>query len=636
MLTLSAVLSACGGGGGGKGGNPPPPTFVVSANVSGLTGTGLVLRNNGGNDLAVSANGVATFSSAVASGASYSITVGTQPSGPAQTCTVTNGSGTIANAAVSNVAVNCILNAPDAPVVSLSSKTKSESLQWGPAARATFYRVFKTRSDTDFQLISGDLLVQTFSDDPVAVHLEDWAHLRYRVDACNATGCTSSAPGVPASNLPLIGYFKAQNSPPQHFFGTSAAISADGSTVAMGAIGEHKPGCDSAGAVYISARVSGHDTWFEQTHFNAVGTCKFAHFGTVVALSADGNTLAVTAAIQDFLQMDPAGLSGAVYIYTRSPSTRLWTQQAKLQALNPVAQDNFGKGMAISGDGNTLLVGAPILDVNVHGNAPDYGAAYVFTRDAGTWTLQPFVKASDSGPGDELLLNTVAISTDGGTLAIGGVAGTAKAVYVFQRSGNTWVQEASVTPPNPGGGALTALALSGDGTTFAVTSISDASNARGIGGDPTNTSMPSSGAANVYVRNSGTWTHQAYVKASNTDANDLFGTSIDLSDDGNIMAIGAPGESSRAAGVGGDQADNGSTKSGAAYVFHRVGSTWTQVNYVHSHSPDAEDLFGTSVSLTGDGATMLVNAPQEDGNGDIFNADPDDETAMQAGAAYIF
>jgi len=113
-LCLLLALGACGGGGGGGASAPtptppaPPPTFAIGGTVSGLAGTGLVLRNSAGTDIAVSANGAFAFP-ALAQGSAYAVTVPTQPTQPWQTCTVTNGTGT-ANAAVTNVAVNCTTN----------------------------------------------------------------------------------------------------------------------------------------------------------------------------------------------------------------------------------------------------------------------------------------------------------------------------------------------------------------------------------------------------------------------------------------------------------------------------------------------------------------------------------------------
>jgi Bacterial Ig-like domain len=110
-VAASILLAACGGGGeeGGPGGNetPAPQTFTVGGTVSGLAGSGLVLQNNSGDDLAISANGNFTFSGRLASGAAYDVSIKTQPANPHQLCVVANGSGTVAAANVTNLAVTC-------------------------------------------------------------------------------------------------------------------------------------------------------------------------------------------------------------------------------------------------------------------------------------------------------------------------------------------------------------------------------------------------------------------------------------------------------------------------------------------------------------------------------------------------
>ena len=105
-------LAGCGGGGGGSSPPPPPPpaqSFSVGGTVSGLDAGGLVLQNNGGPDLAISGNGQFTFPAQVASGSPFAVTVKTQPNvGSLQLCSVTNGSGTMPNGAVTNVAIACV------------------------------------------------------------------------------------------------------------------------------------------------------------------------------------------------------------------------------------------------------------------------------------------------------------------------------------------------------------------------------------------------------------------------------------------------------------------------------------------------------------------------------------------------
>jgi hypothetical protein len=117
ILVLTAVVmpslffSACGGSSGSTGTTggtmpPPPLTYTIGVMVSGLSGRGLVLQDNGGDNLSVTANGSFTFATSIAGGGAYSVAVLTQPSSPAQTCAVTNGNGT-ANANVTSVKVTC-------------------------------------------------------------------------------------------------------------------------------------------------------------------------------------------------------------------------------------------------------------------------------------------------------------------------------------------------------------------------------------------------------------------------------------------------------------------------------------------------------------------------------------------------
>ncbi len=112
LVCACAVIASCGGGGsGGGGGGGSNPTYTVGGTVSGLAGSGLVLQNNGGNNLTVGASGAFTFSAALASGSSYAVTVLTQPSSPSQTCSITSGgSGNVGSANVTSVQVTCVTN----------------------------------------------------------------------------------------------------------------------------------------------------------------------------------------------------------------------------------------------------------------------------------------------------------------------------------------------------------------------------------------------------------------------------------------------------------------------------------------------------------------------------------------------
>ena len=248
-------------------------------------------------------------------------------------------------------------------------------------------------------------------------------------------------------------------------------------------------------------------------------------------------------------------------------------QQAYLKASNTEANDYFGYSVAVSGD--TVVIGAPFEDSNATGvggnqaanSSINSGAAYVFTRSGASWRQQAYLKASNTGAGDEFGF-TVAVSGD----------------------------------------------------TVVVGAFVEASSATGVGGNQTDNSLAHSGAAYVFTRSGAAWTQQAYLKASNTGANDVFGYSVAVS--GNTVVVGALGEASNASGVGGTQTDNSSTQSGAAYIFTRSGTTWTQQAYLKANNTGASDKFGIAVAVAGD--TVVVGAPYEDGS------------ATDSGAAYVF
>ena len=191
------------------------------------------------------------------------------------------------------------------------------------------------------------------------------------------------------------------------------------------------------------------------------------------------------------------------------------------------------------------------------------------------------------------------------------------AVFVYVRRGTVWSEQARLTTANGdewdefGTGIGTSLAISGD--TIVVGASTEASSASGVNGGSAaeaDDGAPAAGAAYVFVRNGGTWAQQAYLKASNTDAFDQFGWSVAI--DGDTIVVGAVGEDGQVAGVNpgaSAEADNALAAAGAAYVFARTGTTWTQQAYLKASNPDASDYFGWAVAVSGD--TVVVGAPSE-------------------------
>src|SRR5260221_608016 len=260
------------------------------------------------------------------------------------------------------------------------------------------------------------------------------------------------------------------------------------------------------------------------------------------------------------------------------------SQQAYLKASNTDPGDSFGGSVAVSG--NTMVVAAPSECSNatgVNGNQNDNsagssGAAYVFVRSASGWSQQAYLKASNSG-GPGYFGGSVSVSRDTVVVGAGGEGSSATGVngsqndtnapyagaaYVFVRSGTNWTQQAYLKASNSGSNNYFGGAVSISGDTVAIGANGEPSNATGVNGNQSDKSALNSGAAYVFVRRGTNWSQEAYLKASNTEAEDLFGLSISIS--GDIVAIGATGESSNPTGGNGSQNNHNARKAGDAYA----------------------------------------------------------------------
>jgi hypothetical protein len=347
---------------------------------------------------------------------------------------------------------------------------------------------------------------------------------------------------------------------------------------------------------------------------------------------------------------DSAPEAGAVYVFVRDGVT--WSQQAYLKASNTDRDDSFGRAVAM--DGDTLVVGAPIEAsgaTEVDGDQGDdsvfaSGAAYVFVRLGATWLQQAYLKAPDPelydqfGSAVAIAGDTIVVGAKGEDSAATGVdadqsgfdAVESGAAYVYVRDGTTWSLQASLKASNTGAGDRFGKSVAVSGDTLVVGASEESSGAVGVDGDQDDDGLIQAGAAYVFVRQGTTWSQQAYLKASNTGTYDRFGQSVAIS--GDTLAVGAFGEDSNATGVNGNQTDDTEWDSGAAYVFVRQGTTWSQQAYVKASNADSGDFFGVSVALSGD--TLVVGAPDEDSGSPGVDGDQDDDAMSLSGAAYVF
>jgi len=411
-----------------------------------------------------------------------------------------------------------------------------------------------------------------------------------------------------------------------------------------------KNDAQNSGAVYVFTRTG--TTWTQQAYIKASNTGSGDSFGFALALS--GQTLVVGARFESSSSTgvggaqdnDDALTSGAVYVYRRTATT--WAQEAYLKASNAETQDHFGESVAL--DGNTLVVGAPQEKSNAVGvngdqtnnSLPFSGAAYVFKRVGSNWAQEAYLKASNAGAG----LFGTAVAIQGDTVVVGapaedssstGINGTpdelapvSGAAYVFIRSAAVWSQQAYLKASNTGREDHFGASLAIDGDTLAVGAWGEASNADGVGGDQANDAL-FSGAVYLFVRANGIWVQQAYIKASNPILSAYFGNSVALQ--GDLLAVGAWGESSASTGLNGDESAGNQFKAGAAYLFRRSATTWTQQAYLKASNTERDDYFGYALGLNN--GTLAVSAIFEGSNATGVNGDQTNNDASRAGAVYV-
>ncbi len=502
---------------------------------------------------------------------------------------------------------------------------------------------------------------QTTAQALIALHwyIPNVRNPQYSVETCNtASSCGPSFRHntVSLTNAQLnsmIGRLQASNAEAGDRFGASVSLSGDGNTLAVGAWSEagSSTGVNGAqddntatnsGAVYVFRRNGG--AWSQQAYIKASNTGVLDYFGFPVSLSSDGNTLAVGAfgeagsstGVNGAQDDNTATNSGAVYVFRRIGGA--WSQQAYIKASNTGTADQFGFSVSLNDDGNTLAVGANgeagsstgVNGVQNDNTASFSGAVYLFRFNTTSriWFQRAYIKASNTGAFDQFG-NFVSLSADGNTLAVGAryenssstgvngaqddnTASNSGSVYLFRfnTTSSIWSQQAYIKASNTGRDDFFgwSVSLSADGNTLAVGARDEDSSSTGVNGAQNNNSTDT-GLVYLFRFSAGysIWSQQAYIKASNTGAFDQFGNSMNLSADGNTLAVGANGDSGSATGVGGVD-DNGTNNAGATYVFEFANGAWVQQAYIKATDPSVDAFFGSSVSLSSSGNTLAVGA----------------------------
>lgn len=336
-----------------------------------------------------------------------------------------------------------------------------------------------------------------------------------------------------------------------------AAVALDGETALIGANNKTVDGNAAEGMAYIKT------VFAQKSKLTAADGVAGGYFGAAVGLYE--NTAVIGATYLDTSK-------GAAYIFTRSGST--WTLQQKITASDGVAGDTFGRQVAIYG--NTVIIGA-------HGNNGQ-GAAYVFVRTGNTWSQQQKLTASDGAAGYAF----GSVSLYGDTAVVGAqyssVGGVAKgAAYVFTRSGSTWTEQQKIFASDGAADDLFGLTASVYKDTVLIGASMNTVGA--------NTQQ---GAAYVFTRSAGTWTQQQKLTASDGTSFIHFAVGTALYED--TVVIGAPDV----------------TGGGAAYVFTRSGGTWSQQQKLIASDRVSTDAFGQSVAIYGN--TVVIGAHAKNSN----------------------
>ena len=347
-------------------------------------------------------------------------------------------------------------------------------------------------------------------------------------------------------------------------FGYSHALSSDGSIWAIGG---------AAGTGVARVYIWNGSTW-TQRGTDLIGEAAGDNFGSTVSLSTDGLTLAVGAVGND----GAASNAGHIRVFTWDGST--WAQKGADIDGPAVASSNLGESMAISGDGNTVIGGAP------YGGAAQ-GLARVYNWNGSAW-VQKGTDIVGSG-GNDQVGRAVSISSDGNTMAIGatGESGFGGVTRVYTWNGSAWVIKGSAFTGSGGDNSAWVVRLTPDGNTLAI-------------GTPYN-STTDIGFVSVYTWNGSAWVQKG-ANITGTANGDNEGRGLAISSDGNTIASGATILS---------------FNTGRVRVFEYNGSAWVQKgsNIVGLANNDLFATFTSAVALSADGSRVASGSGPAAGGG---------------------
>ena len=592
-------------------GGLPAGTYVLGGTVDGLDGE--LTLFGAGTTLELTQNGPFVFPNPVPNGAPYEVLVAAQPAG--QQCTVVDGAGTVAGADV-HVTVSCEAHPPFTLGGTVTGLDGTLTLWNGLESLVV-------QQDGPFQFPTGLADETPYQVEVIAQPGGQRCAVTDGAGTINGGSVSDVAVACLSDDALLADLTLGHGTLEPAFAPTTTIYEVDLALWAQGLTVTPTP-ADPAATVSVAGTPVTPGEPSEP-----------------IALELGSNVITITVTAE----------SGTTQDYTVFASRGQGVTFDYAKASNTDSSDSFGFAVALSAD--TLVVGAPYEDSSTTGvggmetdnGAHDAGAVYVFVRNGDSWNQQAYIKASNTGSNDQFGYS-VAIAGD--TLVVGapledsgatGVNGNdvddstsdAGAAYVFTRTGSAWSQQAYLKPDNTNNHDHFGHSVAVTGDTIVVGAPYEDGAAGGVGADGSNNDASNAGAGYVFVREGDTWTQQVYLKPTHPDADDLFGFSV--SADGELAAFGAYGEDGNATGINGDPNDNSASAAGAAYVFERAGTTWSQQVYAKASNTEGGDYFGVAVALTGD--TLVVGAHGEDSGATGVNGDHTDNGVSASGAVYV-
>ena len=445
----------------------------------------------------------------------------------------------------------------------------------------------------------------------VSVHLLDWRQARYYVNACNPSGCTpSNQVGVDGEQLVAMGYIKPSVATGHRYFGSNVAVSADGKTIAV-LSGETINGLIISAAVHVYRKTTATSGWRREARLlpsTIQAVTGQPYLGDPIALSGDGNLLVLAPWTEDGAGPNPVEDSGAVYLFRRSGTT--WRLAQKLTGANRFS-DYFGFAVKVDDAGRTLVV-----THSYSGNHYAPGTLEIY-RDTEDSSDQFVHSASLPTPLDgeaEQACGGVALSGDGNTLLRACsplVSGTGGANFVQVLNGPDFSESARLA-----GGSAEAVDLSYDGTQVIVQNNEEAF---------------------AWKLGSSGWVRDGFL--TNLNGTAAGGRRhIAISRDGKIAVNGNAAEFTVGRGPvyppyqAGDDEFNGT---GGVLVHEHKSAGWVVRRLVKPDSASA-GWAGHSVALGDNGRILVVGAPFDPSAATGIDGDREDASVPERGAVWIY